>query len=137
MIRPDSTLQDGAGDEVGIYPATSLDIVKLLRARGLIAEFEHDREHRRYSVKEAAEIWLPVIVVACSVLINVGSNLLTDLIKDLLGAEAKNTVVHVDYHAVMPDGTDRQLRLDGKADDDLLAKIDRFEVEYGRSNSEE
>jgi hypothetical protein len=136
-IRPVRTMTSESGEEIGIYPITSTDIAKLARDRGIQVEFDHDGEHRKYQVLEGADLWMPLIEVGSAVSIGIGTNLLTDFIKQLLRARGEdessqqNVIVHVDFTIADADGMKTPVQLDGKAKD-LLERIERFEDEYGR-----
>jgi len=138
IIANRTVTDEAVSGEIGIYPTSSIDIAKLARASGLTVQFDHEADHRRYQILEAAEFWLPVLQVGAGVLIGIGTNWLSDLIKDWLGSEAEESILHVDYRIVEADGTEKSVQLDGKGED-VLRAIDKFENRYlpGSEDDEE
>jgi hypothetical protein len=64
--------------DTGIYPASTLALVKRLRSAGADAFYLHDSEHRRFVVKKSA-----LGEVAAALLVGIGSNAAWDAIKAL------------------------------------------------------
>lgn len=116
-----------ADDEKFPYPDTTVDIVKVFRARDIPVSFEHEREKRQYASLNAADIWLPIIQVAYELLLAVDAHLFASVIIDALGLDhAKSSQLHVEYRATDRKGRERFLKIDGSGKDALDA-IDKFE----------
>lgn len=110
------------------YPSTTTDVAKLLAERGLSVTYEDEKDQRSYISLYAAELWIPILQVAGSILAGASGNLLSDVIKQLLGKDKPATILHVDYTIVPRKGPKRTFKASGKADD-VLRAIDKFEQE--------
>jgi hypothetical protein len=113
------------------YPNTTTDVAKLLAERGLTVTYEDEKDQRSYVSFYAAEIWIPILQVASSILAGASGNLLSEVIKQLLGLgkeKSTDTILHVDYSIVPRKGPKKTFKASGKADD-VLKAMDKFEQE--------
>ena len=111
------------------YPSTTTDVAKLIAERGLEVTYEDEKDHRSYDSFYAAELWIPVLEVASSVLAGISGNFFSDIIRDLIGTNRPaETILHVEYSVIPRRGTKRTFQGSGKADD-VLKAIDKFERE--------
>lgn len=111
------------------YPNTTTDVAKLLAERGLTVTYEDEKGQRSYVSFYAAELWIPIIQVASSIFAGIAGNFLSDIIRELIGADRPDdTLLHVEYSVVPRSGGKRTFRANGKADD-VLKAIDTFEQE--------
>jgi len=110
------------------YPDTTIDMVKVLRERGLDPQLLEPREERRYAGHKALEIWFPILLFAKDVLANFEAGLLVELLKAYFGGkdEAEKTLLHVDWRVTMPDGREERFKADGKGSN-VLEALDAFE----------
>src|SRR5689334_13474998 len=117
-IRPVRTTISESGEEIGIYPVVSSDVAKIARERGLSVVFDHDREHRRYQVLEGADLWMPALEFGVVLVTGLGTNLLSDIIKELLSSRREdeesqqNIVIHLDVQIIQDGQADAKLTLD-------------------------
>lgn len=125
-----------AGASTGRYPAAAVDLSKLLKERGIPVTFQHERMHREYVSLHSADFWVPVLAVSSSVLVAAGGNLLSDLIRCLIGhgEPRASTQLHVQYRIVSSDGSDHTLDADGDAET-VLGVIDSFEDTWRDRNA--
>jgi hypothetical protein len=109
------------------YPATAIDLAKLLRERGLAVSFADEADQRKYVQHNAADVWVPILEVARDLLIGISGGLFTQLIVDWLGSdEAKKSVLHVEYRITDSDGNVKQFKAEGPGNE-VLEAIDSFE----------
>ena len=78
--KPDLKVEHGKP-----YPNATTDVAKLLAERGLTVTYEDEKDQRSYVSFYAAEIWIPILQVASSILAGASGNLLSEVIKQLLG----------------------------------------------------
>jgi hypothetical protein len=113
-------------DDLRPYPDTAIDLAKVLRARGISVTFEDERSRRGEVSHKAADIWLPILEIAASLMVGVGTNLLSSLMYDLLGEKrARSGFLHVQWEIV--DGEyHEEFRADGTGTE-VLDALDQFE----------
>src|SRR5262245_29205041 len=115
------------------YPATAIDLAKLIRERGLTASFEDEADQRRYVQHNAADIWVPILEVTRDLLIGISGGLFTQLIVDWLGSdEAKKSILHVEYRIDDSDGNVKQFKAEGPGNE-VLEALDSFERQISGS----
>lgn len=109
------------------YPETAIDLAKVIRERGLTVSFEDERDHRKYVEHKAADVFLPILQVASSVLEGISGGLFTMVIAALLGAdEAKESILHVEYRIADSDGNIEEFKAVGPGEQ-VLETLDSFE----------
>lgn len=78
-------------DGIVPFPDTTVDFVKVLRARGLKVEFTVARDDRRYVGHKAFELWLPILEFSRDLFIAIGGGLLVEAIKTYLDPRTEQT----------------------------------------------
>lgn len=120
--KPDLNVEQGKP-----YPNTTTDVAKLLAERGLIVTYEDERDQRSYVSFYAADIWIPILEFASSILGGISGNFFSDLIKELLDKEKpEDTIMHVELRVIPRKGPEKVFRASGKAND-VLRAMDNFE----------
>ncbi|HEV7938542.1 MAG TPA: hypothetical protein VGP18_11030 [Solirubrobacteraceae bacterium] len=109
----------------GIYPQSTLTLVKRLRSAGGSAVYLHDPEHRRFEVKKSA-----VLDAGATVLLGVASSAAWDAIKALAkrGKSSRIEVTYLDLETAEMRGT--AWRVAGKTEA-VLQAIDSMRSEAG------
>ena len=119
------------------YPDSTQDFVKVLRERGLEAQFQDGRDERRYVTHKAYEAWLPVVQFGFDVLVAFQAGILADLLKDYLfgGVEGDGgddrpgpAILHVDWRVTSSSGDERRIVADGDSEA-VLEALEKFERE--------
>lgn len=109
------------------YPTSTIDVVKILREKGYDVSFDLEEEDRQYAGHFAADVWLPILEIAGSLLLGIAGNLMSQIIIDYIGeAEARRSVLHVEYIITRADGSSETFRADGTGEH-VLRALDEFE----------
>jgi hypothetical protein len=75
----------------------------------------------------AAEIWVPILEFAISILGGISGNFFSDIIKELIGKEKpEDTILHVELRVVPRKGPEKMFKAGGKADGGLPAPVGRW-----------
>jgi hypothetical protein len=83
-------------DGRGAYPATTADVVKLLRAEGLNTDYAESRADRADYTLKAADMWLPILAFTADALSNGAGDLFAGAVRSLLGHRgSKSAVIHL------------------------------------------
>jgi hypothetical protein len=106
---------------------TTTDVAKLLAERGFTVTYEDEKDQRSYVSFYAAEIWIPILEFASSILGGISGNFFSDAIKELIDKkEPADTIMHVELRVIPRKGPEKVFRASGKADD-VLRAMDNFE----------
>ncbi|GAA1871006.1 hypothetical protein GCM10009836_59630 [Pseudonocardia ailaonensis] len=123
------------------YPDTAVDFAKIAREAGLTVTFQDaDRKDRVYLTHNAADCWLPSIVIGAESLIAIGSGLATHLvIQYLRGISDRQVFLHLECTVTHADGSTETTLLEGPRET-VLESLREFEVrniEQARGGSAE
>jgi hypothetical protein len=106
----------------GAYPATTIDVIKLLREAGLSVEYAEAREDRAQVGHNAADMWIPVLVFMQQISWDVVVSYLTTVLTGLIGTPGvSNRRLHVKVGRRSADGSERFFESSGTARDVLDA----------------
>jgi transcriptional regulator with XRE-family HTH domain len=109
-------------DGRGAYPASTTDIIKLLREQGVTVDYIEPSNRRAELTYHAADIWLPVLLWASDAIANGAGSLFAHAIIQLLGARrAERSVLHVRCGRKTGEGDIRWFKADGPGADVLKA----------------
>jgi hypothetical protein len=100
------------------YPSTSEDFIKLLRERGVAADFDRPLTERSEVTHKAADIWLPVLEVVRDLSIGVLGSSIVALVADA------SSRVHAKVGRIR-NGQTEWLEISGPRDD-VIEAIDDF-----------
>lgn len=115
---------DPEGNGEHRYPADVSDFVKLLRERGCIVSYEHEKPERTLVEFKAFEIWMPILDFTANVAANVPANIVSTLILDylqIMKREPKDTTLHLKYLRRDTKGNVVEFEADGRGPDVLKA----------------
>ena len=107
-------MEDGSGG----YPSTAVDMVKLLREGGVVADYDRPPEERSELTHKAADMWLPILEVVKDLGIGVLGGCIVELVKD------PRTRVHVKVGR-RRNGQTTWIEASGERDD-VVKTIDEF-----------
>lgn len=109
-------------DGRGAYPDTTVDIVKLLRERGISVDYVEAANRRAELTYKADDVWLPVLLWTSDALANGAGSLFAEVIIQLLGQRrAERKVLHVKTEVETRDGEKRKFEGDGPGADVIKA----------------
>jgi transcriptional regulator with XRE-family HTH domain len=109
-------------DGRGAYPASTVDIMKLLREQKVAVEFVEPPNRRAELTYHAADIWLPVLLWTSDAVANGAGSLFAHAIIQLFGQRrAERSVLHVRCGRQTAEGDIRWFEADGPGSEVLKA----------------
>ncbi len=100
-----------------VYPDTTTDMVKILRARGYRVAFVDPDAAKTLVGHKAVDVWLPILEFGSALIATAGGEVLATLILDYFKARHSSTpVAHISWHVTMPDGQSEAFEYDGPSD---------------------
>jgi Flp pilus assembly protein TadD len=116
-------------DGRGAYPASTVDIMKLLREQGVTVDYAEPADRRAELTYHAADVWLPVLLWTADALANGAGSLFAHVILQLLGPRrAERSVLHVKCGRQTREGDIRWFEAHGPGAD-LLKALRKFDKE--------
>ena len=116
-------------DGRGAYPASTVDIIKLLREKGVTVDYVEPPDRRAELTYHAADIWLPVLLWTSDAIANGAGSLFAHAIIQLLGPRrAERSVLHVRCGRQTGEGDIRWFEADGPGAD-VLKVLREFDKE--------
>jgi hypothetical protein len=120
-----STTQKGES----AYPATTTDVLKLLREAGVRVDYVNSRERRAQVAYESDDVWLPILIFTRDALANGAGGLLANVIWSYLALHHNQTTrLHVRSGRVKANGKEEWYDGNGPASDVIRG----LEIFYGR-----
>ena len=109
-------------DGRGAYPASTVDIMKLLREQGLAVEYVESPNRRAELTYHAADIWLPVLLWTSDAVANGAGSLFSHVIIQLFGQRrAERSILHIRCGRQTAEGDIRWFEADGPGSEVLKA----------------
>ena len=87
--------EESAPEDYALYPGSVIDVVKLLRERGLSIDYAPADRPRAEVELKAAELWAPIIVFAQDVLVAGGAHALVEVAWDRLRGRRGGSILHL------------------------------------------
>lgn len=109
-----------------VYPSSTVEFVKLMRALGLPIEVATQRNEQTLVAHFAAEVWLPFLNIGIAVLSGAAGNLLATMVEGAFRKTDKNSLAHIDWRVKTKEGVIHRFKYDGPAKDAQRA-AQRFE----------
>lgn len=106
------------GDGTAGYPSTSDDLIKLLREKGVAAEYDRPLSERSEVMHKAADVWLPVLEIIRDLSLGVLGGCIVELVA------APRSRVHAKIGRKRK-GETEWLEISGQRDE-VIEAIDRF-----------
>jgi hypothetical protein len=113
-------------DDPFVYPSSTVEFVKLMRALDLPIEVVTPRDKQTLVAHFAAEIWLPILNIGVAVLSGAAGNLLATMVEGAFRKTDKNSLAHIDWRVKTKKGVIHHFKYDGPAKDAQRA-AQRFE----------
>lgn len=106
----------------GLYPSTTIDIVKLLREAGLTVEYQEQREDRRTLGLKSIDIWIPILLFSRDIAWDVAVSYVSDAIHQLFDQrQLSRATLKVEVGREDRKGEAVWFKGEGKADDVIRA----------------
>lgn len=99
--------------EASLFPSSTVEFVKKLRAAGFPIEVAVPREEQTLVAHMAAEVWLPFLNIGAAVFAGAAGNLLASMIEGAFKKTDRSTVAHIDWRVKTKKGTTRRFKYDG------------------------
>lgn len=121
-------------DDSNVYPASTIDVVKVLKAEGFEVVFSAGERDRLAVTHLAAEVWLPILEFTAAVIAGAGGNLLSQIIERLFKSDDEDQVVHLKWKVSSKDRTET-FSYDGPSKG-AAAAAKRFEKRLSRKHGD-
>lgn len=109
-------------DDVGAYPSTTTDVMKVLREAGLAVEYRDPPNERKQVSLFGIDIWMPVLQFTQDALASGAGDLLASAIRGLFGRRSvSDGTLHVRFGREDSDGNVEWFEADGPGDNVLDA----------------
>jgi hypothetical protein len=127
IVLPGVPGVDTPGVDEDPYPASTIDVIKILRAEGIQVDYAQPTRPRVSVDLKAAEVWMPIVVFTSEALANGLGGVLTAAFLEIVGkARAGRTRMHARVGRMRSDDIGVEwLDVDGPAEAALEA-IERF-----------